>query len=315
MTASSNPGDLVADFFCGSGTTLAVAEKLGRRWIGCDLGRLAIHTARKRLLSLTGCQPFDILDLGADERQYWQGVTFTGEAKSGSAQAPSEYRAFILKLYGARSVGGFTALHGKKGKAMVYVGAVDTPISRDAISRAGDECVKRKQPELHVLGWEWEMGRNDLPTAEAGMKGVRLGLLQIPREVMEQGVVEKKEVQFFALASLEVGIEVSRGDSRTAATATVTLKNLSYPHLAHRSPVVRAKVKQWLDYIDYWAVDWDSRNDVFVPSWVTYRSGKDRTLALTSDPHLYEKSGKYRAMVKVVDIFSNETSHMIDIEI
>jgi len=315
MTASSNPGDLVADFFCGSGTTLAVAEKLGRRWIGCDLGRLAIHTARKRLLSLTNCQPFDIVDLGADERQYWQGATFAGEVKSNSAQTPSKYRAFILKLYGARPVGGFTALHGKKGQAMVYVGAVDTPISRDAISRAVDECVQRKQPELHVLGWEWEMGRNDLPTAEAGVKGVRLCLLQIPREVMEQRAVEKKDVQFFALASLEVGIEVSRGDSRTAATATVTLKNLSYPHRARHSPVVRAKVKQWLDYIDYWAVDWDSRNDVFVPSWVTYRSGKDRTLALISEPHLYEKSGKYRAMVKVVDIFSNETSHMVDIEI
>ncbi|MCS7056189.1 MAG: site-specific DNA-methyltransferase, partial [Thermoflexales bacterium] len=52
IRASSTPGDLVADFFCGSGTTLAVAEKLGRRWIGCDLGRWAIHVTRKRLLSI-----------------------------------------------------------------------------------------------------------------------------------------------------------------------------------------------------------------------------------------------------------------------
>ena len=52
LDASSNPGDLVADFFCGSGTTLAVAEKLGRKWIGCDLGRFAIHTSRKRLIGV-----------------------------------------------------------------------------------------------------------------------------------------------------------------------------------------------------------------------------------------------------------------------
>jgi DNA modification methylase len=52
IKASSNEGDLVADFFCGSGTTAAVAEKLGRKWIACDLGRFAIHTTRKRLIQV-----------------------------------------------------------------------------------------------------------------------------------------------------------------------------------------------------------------------------------------------------------------------
>jgi site-specific DNA-methyltransferase (adenine-specific)/adenine-specific DNA-methyltransferase len=60
LEASSNPGDLVADFFCGSGTTLAVAEKLGRRWIGCDSGAVAVQIARKRLLDLAACRPFEI---------------------------------------------------------------------------------------------------------------------------------------------------------------------------------------------------------------------------------------------------------------
>jgi len=52
ILASSNPGDIVVDFFCGSGTTLAVAEKLGRRWIECDLSRLVIQITRKRLLGI-----------------------------------------------------------------------------------------------------------------------------------------------------------------------------------------------------------------------------------------------------------------------
>ena len=60
--ASSNEGDIVADFFCGSGTTLAVAEKLNRRWIGCDLGRWGIHTTRKRLLGIENCKPFEVLN-------------------------------------------------------------------------------------------------------------------------------------------------------------------------------------------------------------------------------------------------------------
>jgi adenine-specific DNA-methyltransferase len=76
IKASSNSGDLVADFFCGSGTTLAIAEKLGRRWIGCDLGRWAIHVTRKRLLEIENCKPFEILNLGKYERRYWQVATF-----------------------------------------------------------------------------------------------------------------------------------------------------------------------------------------------------------------------------------------------
>ncbi len=51
-SASSNENDIVADFFCGSGTTAAVAEKLGRKWIVSDLGKFAIHTTRKRLIGV-----------------------------------------------------------------------------------------------------------------------------------------------------------------------------------------------------------------------------------------------------------------------
>src|SRR3989442_15905013 len=58
LRASSSEGDLVLDCFVGSGTTAVVAEKLGRRWIGCDLGRFAIHTARKRLLEIPNVKPF-----------------------------------------------------------------------------------------------------------------------------------------------------------------------------------------------------------------------------------------------------------------
>ncbi len=69
LLASSNPGDLVADFCCGSGTTLAVASRLGRRWIGCDSGLLAIHTTRKRLLEQTDCAPFAVEEVEASAEQ------------------------------------------------------------------------------------------------------------------------------------------------------------------------------------------------------------------------------------------------------
>jgi adenine-specific DNA-methyltransferase len=61
IRASSNPGDLVADFFCGSGTTLVVGEKLGRRWLGCDSSKVAIQIAKERLFKMKNPKAFEVL--------------------------------------------------------------------------------------------------------------------------------------------------------------------------------------------------------------------------------------------------------------
>jgi len=123
ITTSSNPGDLVLDCFCGSGTTAAVAEKLGRRWITCDLGRFAIHTARKRLLAIEGVKPFVVQNLGKYERQVWQAAEF-GESAEARLRA---YRTFILDLYHAEPYEGHVWLHGMKAGRLVHVGTVDAP--------------------------------------------------------------------------------------------------------------------------------------------------------------------------------------------
>jgi DNA modification methylase len=127
IRASSNEGDLVLDCFCGSGTTAAVAEKLNRRWITCDLGRFAIHTTRKRLLGIENVKPFVVQNLGKYERQAWQAAEFGGPERA--AEVTAQYRRFILELYHARPITGYNWLHGLKGGRMVHVGAVDAPIS------------------------------------------------------------------------------------------------------------------------------------------------------------------------------------------
>src|SRR5260370_1589236 len=81
IKTSSNENDIVADFFCGSGTTAAVAEKLGRKWIVSDLGKFAIHTTRKRLIGVQRerkaqdqtYRAFEILHLRKYERQHFVG--------------------------------------------------------------------------------------------------------------------------------------------------------------------------------------------------------------------------------------------------
>lgn len=310
VRASSNEGDLVCDFFCGSGTTLAVAEKLGRRWIGADLGRWGIHVTRKRLLGIENCKPFEVLNLGKYERQYWQGVTFSENGKTLTERALYEYLAFVLRLYKAQPVSGMDQLHGKKGRAMIHIGAVDAPVTIAEIDAALDECVKVKQSELHILGWEWEMGLYDLMVEAAKKKGVKLVLLQIPREVMEQQAAAKGDVRFFELAHLEAEIKQAK-----KLEAKVTLNDFVIPNTELIPEEVRDKVKKWSDYIDYWAVDWDFQNDTFMQGWVAYRTRKERKLSLASDAHTYKKAGKYRILVKVIDIFGNDTSQAFDVEV
>jgi adenine-specific DNA-methyltransferase len=311
VLGSSEPGSIVADFFCGSGTTLAVAEKLGRRWIGCDLGRWGIHVTRKRLLGIENCRPFEVLNLGKYERQYWQGVTFgENEHRSLREEALYDYLAFILKLYGAQPVAGLLHVHGKKGKAMVHIGAVDAPVTISEIDAAVAECAKLKQGELQVLGWEWEMGLYDLMVEAAKKKGVKLLLLQIPREVMEQQAAAKGDVRFFELAYLEAEIKQPK-----KLTVQVSLKDFVIPNTELIPEDVRKIVKKWSDYIDYWAVDWDFRNDTFMQGWVTYRTRQERKLALSSDSYTYQRIGKYRILVKVIDIFGNDTSQAFDVEL
>jgi adenine-specific DNA-methyltransferase len=308
IIGSSNKDDLIFDAFCGSGTTMAVAEKLGRRWIGCDLGRYAIHTTRKRLMEIPDCKPFEILNLGQYERQVWQGVTFDGY-KQTQQMLIFEYLKFILELYGAQPLAGTQVLHGKKGSAVVHVGAVDAPVTIDEVNSCIEECRKMGQKELHILGWEWEMGLANLMVDEAKGQGIKLLMLTIPREVMEQQAVEKGDIHFYELAYLEPKI-ITKGK-----VVTVELSDFVIPNDELIPPEVRQKIKKWSDYVDYWAIDWDFQNDTFINGWTSYRTRKDRTLLLKSEAHEYTEPGKYRVVVKVIDIFGNDTSQVFEVEL
>jgi adenine-specific DNA-methyltransferase len=292
VQAASSEGDLVADFFCGSGTLPAVAGKLNRRWIACDLGRWGIQNTRKRLLSLDPCASFEVLSLGKYERQHWHGMTFPN--------GRCEYFAFVLNLYGAQPSAGLIHIHGKKGKVLVHVGLVDKPVTAGEIDAAVEECARLQHEELHVLGWDWETRRCDVMAELARQKGVELLLLQIPLEVMEQQAAQKGDVRFFPLAYLDAEI-LSEGE----LTARVALTNFTIPHVDPED-----QRSCWSDYIDYWAVDWDFRSETFTQGWAAYRTRKDRDLPLVSGPHTYETAGERRILVRVIDIFGNETRQM-----
>ena len=152
------------------------------------------------------------------------------------------------------------------------------------------------------------MGLNDLMIKEAKGKGINLFLFNIPREVMEKQAVDKGDVKFFELAHVDVDSQI-----KPERKLQIELKDFAMSNIDLIPEEVREKVKKWSDYIDYWAVDWDFQNDTFMNGWVSYRTKQDRELKLKSDTHQYSKPGKYKVMVKVVDIFGNDTSNNFEV--
>ncbi len=298
IAASSEPGSLVCDFFCGAGTTLAVAERLGRRWIGCDLGRQAVQTSRKRLLEL-GARQFEILAPGAHERRYWQSVTFGREG-------PAAYVRFVLDLYGAQPVDG-RYIHGCKGPALVHVAAVDSPVTNQQIEAAIAEASEGGVQEVHILGWEWELDLRLRADAR---------LLEIPREVMEGRAIEAGDIRFFELprVDLQVVCASSAGDSGIRAGGSgisIHLRDFSWPSTAPAAGAANGKRRDWADSIDGWAVDWDFRPGCFVSHWQTYRTRRNRELRLETPVHVYAEPGTYAVLVKVTDAFGHDTWHRL----
>ena len=297
--AASNPGDLVADFFCGSGTALVAAEKLGRNWIGCDLGRFAIHTTRKRLLNIPDCRPFDIKNLGAYERQRWQ-----IESGNGALRA---YLDTILAFYNAEPVDGFIHLHGRKAERMVHVGATDAPVTIDETEDVIDEMADNGIEACDLLGWEWEMGLHDTITERARRRGLDLRPRQIPREVMERQVSDA--VRFFELAFVDLDVR------RKGHEACVVLKDFAIPSEDLIPQKVRESIASWSDLIDYWSVDFDFSDEVFHNQWQAYRTRENPVLATQSDWHEYPKAGTYSMVVKIIDIFGNDTTKLAEVRI
>lgn len=301
IEASTDEGDLVADFFCGSGTTLVAAERLNRRWIGCDLGRFAIHTTRKRLLNMSDCRPFDIKNLGAYERQRWQ-----IESGNGGLRA---YLDTILAFYNAEPVEGFVHLHGRKADRLIHVGATDAPVTIDETEDVMDEMADNGIEACDLLGWEWEMGLHDTISERARRRGLDLRPRQIPREVMERQVSETDAVRFFELAFVDLDVR------RQGQEACVVVKDFAIPSEDLIPQKVRESIASWSDLIDYWSVDFDFRDEVFHNQWQAYRTRESPALATQSDWHEYPEPGSYAIVVKIIDIFGNDTTKLAEVRI
>ena len=296
IKASSNEGDLVADFFCGSGTTAAVAEKLGRKWIATDLGKFGIHTTRKRLIGIqrelkAGGKPFrafEVLNLGRYERQAYLniGSRLTGKKKEQAlAKKEQEFRELILRAYKAEVLSEAGFFQGKLNGRLVVIGPINLPVGRLFVEEVITECRKRGASRVDVLAFEFEGQLFPAVLEDAKAKGIDLSPKTIPPEVFDRRAVERGQVRFHDVAYIEVTPRIDKADPLTLSVELTDFsvyysqgvaESIAAEMKAGKSEVVceqgqlikilkskegivsrEVLTKHWTDWVDYWAIDFD----------------------------------------------------------
>jgi len=300
INASSNENDIVADFFCGSGTTLAVAEKLGRKWIGSDLGKFAIHTTRKRMIQVQrklkadgkDFRAFEILNIGKYERQHYIGVNMNlreEERQKQLEQKEKDFVSLILKAYKSETIENFKCFQGKKAGRLVAVGPINLPVTRLFVEEVILECQEKRISRIDILAFEFEMGLFPRVQEEAKSKGIDLALKYIPRDVFDKRAIEKNQVIFYDVNYIEVkpvvknnqiAIELSdfsvHYSQDTVDNAVSMLSNGKSKIVVENGRIIKVNkdkdgivtkeilTENWTDWIDYWSVDFnfESRREI-----------------------------------------------------
>lgn len=311
-------GDLVADLFCGAGTTGAVAEMTGRRWIMADLGRFAVHTSRKRLIEAQrrrfsegrAYRAFDVLNLGRYERQWWQQERLAG--------ADEAHRQVVLDFFRAErlTTPPSPVLHGRKGSAYCHVDAIDSIFTREEAAAVAEAAVAAGGKEVICLSWEFEMDlRLECNRLEKEL-GIAIKLITIPREIMEKNRKEPPPFLEVATLTAEPIFTAEDGSKVVDIKLTSFIPSLAEVPTKELASLKERAVKSGFDFIDFWAVDFDFRNGgPFHHDWQDYRLRKDRSLKLQSEQrYAYDAPGSYTACVKVVDIFGCDTSITVQVD-
>jgi adenine-specific DNA-methyltransferase len=308
IKASSNEGDLVADFFCGSGTTAAVAEKLGRKWIATDLGRFSIHTTRKRLIGIQreaqkngkDYRALEVLNLGKYERQFFMNETrFGNQTDPLSIQhAEDDFIAFILEAYKATQVVGHKTVHGKRQGRWVHVGALDVPVTKQRVMEIAQEMQDMGYTQCDVLAFDFEMDIKTTTDYYLQDTGLDIRFRRIPTDIFDKRAVEKGQVQFFDVGYLEAALHTEGVKLKVELTNFVSnysqdnidkvldnMKNGQSKVIIDMGQIIKIEkdkqtgevtktivTENWVDWVDYWAIDfnYESKKEI-----ITLENGEE----------------------------------------
>lgn len=257
VLAASNPGDLIADFFIGSGTTAAVAEKHGRKWIATDLGKFGIHTTRKRLIGVQrelktaekNFRAFEVLNLGRYERQAYLNIggrLSADQRAAALAEKERDFRDLILRAYKASPLGSEGAaqdgfFHGARNGRLVVIGPINLPVGRLFVEEVITECRKRGASRVDILAFEFEMGLFPAVLEEARSKGIELSPKYIPAEVFDKRAVDKGQVVFHDISFVEAS---PRYDKKNKLAVSIELVDFSVYYTQGAAEAAIAALKE-----------------------------------------------------------------------
>lgn len=328
IKASSNEGDLVCDFFGGSGTTAAVAEKLGRRWITCDIGKPAALVMRKRFID-QDVKPFLYQSIGDYQKE-----AFHNNKK---LRRVGDLSQVVLGLFGALP---FTPEQ-VSDRNFGYIKGTRTLVMVDSPNRLTTAATVRRAVEAKasLLGGDWDkvivLGWNfafDISQAIEKYKNSNVEVLVIPPDLLDKlskkgfkKLIADKTVRFSSLQYLVVNpVEVKTNESGEDELC-ISLNNyvLLSPDNIPLDDKDKLKLQQVMEQdplslVEYWSIDPDYDGETFRSTWQDYRENVDNDSdplhcvysTRIKMPHKDER----KVCVKAVDVFGFESQVILDVK-
>lgn len=322
IKASSNEGSIVADFFGGSGTTAAVAEKLGRRWIISDLGKPSTMIMRKRMIDIPDCKPFLYHSIGDYSRE-----AFLSDKQF---RRVSDLARVVMGLYGALPFDVADAPsnlgHIRNSSTLVYVDSPNKVTNANTVKRALElrESYMGGWNKVVVLGWNFAF---DIGATIQGLNKSECEVLVIPPDLLDMlrkkgyaDLVNSGKITFSSLQYLTIKrplVVPANEDGKVKITVELDNYVLLSPDSLPLDDKAKAKVQQVmaerpLDLIEYWSIDPDYDGQTFRSVWQDYRENTANDGDAVRVVHNAEiitpaHPGKRKICVKAVDVFGFES--------
>ncbi len=328
IEASSDDNSIVADFFGGSGTTAAVAEKLGRRWIISDLGKPATMITRKRMIDIPDCKPFLYHSIGDYSRE-----AFLSDKQF---RRVSDLARVVMRLYGALPFDSEDAPvnvgHIRDESTLVVVDSPNKVTNANTIKRAMElrDSFMGGWKKVIILGWNFSFDIGDklsvMNKSECEVLVIPPDLLDLLRKKNYKDLVDGNKIRFNSLQYLTIKKPtVSPANEDGKETLNIELDNyvlLSPDNLPlddkSKAVVQQVMADNPLDLIEYWSIDPDYDGQTFRSVWQDYRentNNDDDPLRVIHDAHIVvpKVNHKRKICVKAVDVFGFESMAVVEI--
>ena len=323
IQASSNQNSIVADFFSGSGTMGAVAEKLGRKWIMSDLGKPACMIMRKRLIDQEA-KPFLYQSIGDYQKEQFEKSEF---------KTIGDLSQVIVNLFGALPFPeekGIPSNLGyiKNGKTLVYVDSPTKMTGYNSLKRAQEWRGQLGYDKVVVLGWNFVAEISQvLPRFQDELDNEKLKILVIPHDLLEKlrnkvsydNLIKSGKIKFSSLQYLKIKPIKKKEYNKEQDEIEVVLDDyiLLSPDVLPLDQENKEKLEKVIQddplaLIEYWSIDPDYDGEVFRSKWQDYRQNKDNDsdeFKVVNKAKLIvpKVKRKRRVCVKAVDVFGFES--------